>query len=105
MRIRRLVTTFLTLILSAALCAGMQPIADAARPSHAAIQWKSCHQSTGFPFECARVKVPLDYSDPQGRTISLSVVRLPAMDPAHRIGSVFLNPGGPGGSGVSFALG
>jgi hypothetical protein len=46
------------------------------------------------------VQVPLDYDQPNGATISLAVVRLPASDPAHRIGSLFLNPGGPGGSGV-----
>jgi pimeloyl-ACP methyl ester carboxylesterase len=46
----------------------------------------------------------VDYDQPNGATISLAVVRLPASDPAHRIGSLFLNPGGPGGSGVDFAV-
>jgi pimeloyl-ACP methyl ester carboxylesterase len=104
MRTRRPVTTFLTLILSVALCAGTQSVAVAARTTHAATAWTPCHQNTGFPFECARVQVPLDYSDPHGRALSLAVVRLPATDQAHRIGSVFINPGGPGGSGVDFAL-
>jgi pimeloyl-ACP methyl ester carboxylesterase len=105
MRTRRPVTTFLTLILSVALCAGVQAPAGASRTSRSTISWTPCHQNTGFPFECARVQVPLDYSDPHGRTISLAVVRLPATDQAHRIGSLFINPGGPGGSGVNFALG
>ena len=55
------------------------------------------------PFECGTVQVPLDY-DTQSGTISLSLVRLPAADPTRRIGSLFLNPGGPGGSGVDFTL-
>ena len=54
-------------------------------------------------FECgATAQVPLDYDQPHGATISLALIRLPATDPAHRIGSLFLNPGGPGGSGVDF---
>jgi pimeloyl-ACP methyl ester carboxylesterase len=44
--------------------------------------------------------VPLDYDHPRGPSISLALKRLPASDPAHRMGSLFLNPGGPGGSGV-----
>ena len=36
--------------------------------------------------------------------VAIALVRLPAADPTRRIGSLFLNPGGPGGSGVDFAL-
>ena len=68
------------------------------------IDWTPCHQGTGFPFECGVLQVPLDYSNPQGASIKLALVRLPASDPSHRIGSLFLNPGGPGGSGVDFAV-
>jgi len=42
----------------------------------------------------------LDYDEPAGPAISLALIRLPAADPAHRKGSLFINPGGPGGSGV-----
>ena len=55
-------------------------------------------------YECATVRVPLDHSEPNGAKINLSLVRIPAADPAAKIGSLFLNPGGPGGSGVDFAL-
>src|SRR4029079_17186374 len=55
-------------------------------------------------FECARVSVPLDYDRPAGAKISIALTRLPATDPRHRIGSLFLNPGGPGGSGVDFVV-
>jgi pimeloyl-ACP methyl ester carboxylesterase len=48
--------------------------------------------------------VPLDYSNPNGAKISIAVVRLPASDSANKIGSIFFNPGGPGGSGVEFLL-
>ena len=51
--------------------------------------------------ECARLEVPLDYADPQGEVITLGVLRSPAADPAQKIGSLQLNPGGPGASGMS----
>lgn len=53
-------------------------------------------------FECGTLSVPLDYADPAGGSIDLAIVRLPAAE--ERIGSLVLNPGGPGGSGVDFAL-
>jgi pimeloyl-ACP methyl ester carboxylesterase len=47
------------------------------------------------------VSVPLDYDQPQLGTIQIAVARRPATDPAARIGSLVINPGGPGGSGVN----
>ena len=52
---------------------------------------------------CATLEVPLDYDDPTGRTITLSLSQAPARKPEERIGSLLVNPGGPGGSGLSFA--
>ncbi|MGP9022988.1 alpha/beta hydrolase [Streptomyces sp. BR1] len=46
---------------------------------------------------CADVSVPLDYADPGGRTITVAISRLKATDTRHRIGSILLNNGGPGG--------
>ncbi len=45
---------------------------------------------------CAGVTVPLDYARPDGRTITIAISRLAASDPAHRIGTMILNGGGPG---------
>ena len=64
------------------------------------LNWRSC--TNGFP--CARLLVPFDYRRPAWRRFSLPVIKLPASDPARRIGSLVINPGGPGGSGVSYAL-
>ncbi|MDF5752284.1 alpha/beta hydrolase [Spongiactinospora sp. TRM90649] len=50
--------------------------------------------------ECARLKVPLDYAKPEGDTIEIALVRIPATGPGQRIGSLVFNFGGPGGSGV-----
>jgi pimeloyl-ACP methyl ester carboxylesterase len=62
------------------------------------IGWSPCAPG----FECAAVDVPLDYDRPRGPSVELALSRLPATDPQRRIGSLFLNPGGPGGSGVDF---
>ncbi len=51
---------------------------------------------------CARMTVPLAYADPAGKTIQVAVLRKVALDPAARIGSLIMDPGGPGGSGMSF---
>lgn len=62
------------------------------------VQWSGC----GGGFECAEVIVPLDYEDPAGAgDLAMQVVRLPAT--GERIGSLLVNPGGPGGSGVEYA--
>ncbi|NUR62956.1 MAG: alpha/beta fold hydrolase [Catenulispora sp.] len=49
--------------------------------------------------ECGTVSVPLDYRDPGGEHITIALTRLKAQDSAHRRGIMFMNPGGPGGSG------
>ena len=51
-------------------------------------------------FETATLEVPLDDARPSGPTVKLALIRRPAGDPAKRIGSLLVNPGGPGGSGV-----
>jgi pimeloyl-ACP methyl ester carboxylesterase len=68
------------------------------------LEWTPCFADVG-PFECATADVPLDYDRPREATISVALTRLPATDPQRRIGSLFLNPGGPGGSGVDFVVG
>jgi pimeloyl-ACP methyl ester carboxylesterase len=51
--------------------------------------------------QCGQVQVPLDWNQPGGRKISLSVIRYLARHPQQQIGSLFFNPGGPGVSGVA----
>ncbi|WP_406210914.1 alpha/beta hydrolase [Kitasatospora sp. NBC_01560] len=50
--------------------------------------------------QCATLKVPLDYANPGGDTLDVALSRIPAAKPDGRIGSLLVNPGGPGGSGV-----
>ena len=63
------------------------------------LKWNGC----GDGFECADMTVPLDYDAPDAGTITVAVIRLKARKQAQRIGSLLLNPGGPGGSGIEFA--
>lgn len=62
------------------------------------LAWKSCGAN-----QCARMRVPLDYARPDGTEIKIAVLKAPAGDPAHRVGALVVNPGGPGGSGTNFA--
>lgn len=64
-------------------------------PPPVPITWTPCGR-----FDCARVAVPVDYAEPAGSTLELAVIRRRASDPARRIGTLILNPGGPGASGV-----
>jgi pimeloyl-ACP methyl ester carboxylesterase len=56
-------------------------------------------------FDCAYLQVPLDYGQPDGPPAKISVLRQKASLPAQRIGSLVINPGGPGASGTSAAAG
>lgn len=68
---------------------------------HQDLTWTDCtDDATGTAFQCATVTVPLDYDNPQGQTITVALKKLPSTSSSPR-GSVFLNPGGPGGSGIS----
>lgn len=56
-------------------------------------------------FECATIKVPLDYRAPGGERIDLAISRIKSTAPDKRHGVLFSNPGGPGGRGLSMPLG
>lgn len=70
-------------------------------PSLGALGWTDC--SGGF--QCATLQVPLDYAHPDAGTIGIAINRKPATVPANRIGSLLINPGGPGASGLDFVRG
>lgn len=63
------------------------------------LAWEKC----GPGQQCATLTVPVDYADPGGRTVELSVLRSLATGPEPQ-GSLVVNPGGPGGSGVDYAM-
>lgn len=55
--------------------------------------------------QCSYLEVPLDYAKPNDKVIKVGLLRRPASEPSQRIGSLVINPGGPGGSGMSAAAG
>jgi pimeloyl-ACP methyl ester carboxylesterase len=76
----------------------------AAAPGSAAgargtIRWHDCGSRHPAALQCGELAVPLDYANPRGATIRLGFNRLRAADRAHRVGSLVVNPGGPGGAG------
>ncbi|MGY0236813.1 alpha/beta hydrolase [Longispora urticae] len=90
-------------IVAAVLAAGLvvfvlvRPGAAPARPD-----WAPCAGRDGF--DCATLRVPVDHDRPEGPTIGIALNRLPAGDPAARIGALVVNPGGPGESGLDMVF-
>jgi len=101
-----LVVTGLTAFFGATPAIAEVPGAPPAAPKipTAPIVWGECPVSvsaTSPGMECGMVPVPLDYSNPEGERIELMVSRLASAAPSDRRGVLLLNPGGPGGSGLS----
>ncbi|KAG8707413.1 hypothetical protein FRC09_001837 [Ceratobasidium sp. 395] len=71
---------------------------EASGPRTDKIEWSVC----GDGFECGRLLVPLDYKNESLGHANLSVGRLLARNRTARLGSLFVNPGGPGNSGLEF---
>jgi pimeloyl-ACP methyl ester carboxylesterase len=97
----RLLALALTLGVAAAA-----PIASAAQsgdtpPEAFPISWTQCPDAPGI--DCGTLRVPLDWARPGGEKISLTLARHRATDAAHRVGVLFINPGGPGGEAAEVA--
>jgi len=63
------------------------------------IKWRTCFDT----LQCTDVLVPIDYTNIKQGTFKISVLKHPASNKQDRIGSMFVNPGGPGASGVEYA--
>lgn len=87
---------------SPGVAASRQPGAPQPAPSQPAptqpLTWKSCEGG----FQCATLKVPLVDADPGRGTVALALTRRRTAEPAQRLGSLVVNPGGPGASAVGF---
>jgi pimeloyl-ACP methyl ester carboxylesterase len=75
-------------------------------PAHSTLRWHACSRqlaADGVP-DCTTLSVPVNHADPGGRQISLALDMIPATAPRSRQqGILLVNPGGPGGSGLSLA--
>ena len=104
-RVARLIRSALTCACATALLGiAATPAADAERDVEASppLAWAPCADLEGA--ECATLTVPMDYAHPGRKTIDIALSRVPATDPTRRIGSLLVNPGGPGVSGRSLAV-
>jgi pimeloyl-ACP methyl ester carboxylesterase len=104
----RLAVGLVVLVATVALAACSNGDGSSAPPASAAssstsapgareLDWSDCDEG-----ECATLAVPLDPADPGGEQIELALARAPAADPEARIGSLLVNPGGPGAPGTDF---
>ncbi|MEI6402264.1 MAG: alpha/beta fold hydrolase [Actinomycetota bacterium] len=78
------------------------PTTSAPTEPESSLAWEACDDPSALDpaLECTTLTVPLDYTDPEGDTIDLALIRVPAS--GTREGAVLTNPGGPGGSGFEF---
>jgi len=67
------------------------------------IEWTPCDGNTNSEVECGNIEVPFDYADPDQGSFVLFVKKHSAASPTDRIGSMMVNPGGPGFGGSSLA--
>ena len=88
-----------------------------AEPEPVPIEWTDCDEQIqpliadqpgsdrNLAFECGRTEVPISYDEPEGATLPLFLMRVVMADQTERIGSLVVNPGGPGRSGADAAIG
>jgi pimeloyl-ACP methyl ester carboxylesterase len=74
------------------------PTAAVSRRQGGSLDWQPCADAPTV--DCATLRVPIDWANPRGANIDLALARRKATDPDRRIGSLLVNTGGPGGSGV-----
>ncbi|MCX4234838.1 alpha/beta hydrolase [Streptomyces ortus] len=78
-------------------------VAATTAPAPGALRWGPCPEGAAAPrLECATLEVPLDHRAPGGRRIDVAVSRLASEKPSQRRGVLLTNPGGPGGSGLTY---
>ncbi|MGW3245445.1 alpha/beta hydrolase [Streptomyces sp. NPDC001070] len=92
----------LALLTSAPSVATARDAAPAAAPAVSSVAWKDCGTTSYPTLQCGTLKVPLDHARPHGRTITLALSRVPHTA-KHYQGPLLVNPGGPGGSGLTLA--
>ncbi len=107
-KLKRLIVSLLCLVLVASVGFGFYQIKHQKKITHWTLQkfqtqtldWKSCESG----FTCASFQVPVDYNHIGQNTFALKVLVHPANIPHQKLGALFVNPGGPGGSGVDYAF-
>ena len=76
-----------------------KPLSDLAAYENQILDWSTCYDE----FDCAELLVPINYADLTVGSFEIALLRYKAQDQKNRIGSLVINPGGPGSSGVDYA--
>jgi pimeloyl-ACP methyl ester carboxylesterase len=118
---RALLATLVAVAVVATGCTGVRHVERTEEPTGTP-QWRVCPDlpgevighlvppgfvrqlTEGVTYHCTTITVPRDWSDPGGATFDIALVRARAETQHDRIGSLVLNPGGPGASGVDLAV-
>ena len=95
------IAVVLTSILLLTSCASSvsEPLSSLSEYQTQELKWRDCYGN----YQCSSLLVPIDYADLSVGAFSLSLLRYQALDQERRIGSMVVNPGGPGSSGVDYA--
>ena len=102
---RRFLGLAVALVTGAALLTAAPAQAGTTTTHTPPLTWGPCADAPDDPTAtCATLTLPVDWAHPHGATFGLALARRAATDPAHKIGPLLVNPGGPGGSGVDFVL-
>jgi pimeloyl-ACP methyl ester carboxylesterase len=104
--VKGILATSLAVLMATQMAALTMLIGPTSQAAPAALRFGPCPPDVSKPYprmQCATVEVPLNYNAPAGERIPLTISRLPARNRATRRGVLLVNPGGPGGPGVSFA--
>lgn len=89
---RRLFRLLASLSIALAACSDDGGTSGSSGTPKPALAWTPCN----VDFECASVEVPVDYAAPDAEKISIALLRAPAGNPDERVGTILVNPGGPG---------
>lgn len=99
--IQKKIAVVLTSILLLTSCAAAEPepLPSLSQYQTQELKWRDCYGN----YQCSSLLVPIDYADLSVGAFSLALLRYQALDQDRRIGSLVVNPGGPGSSGVDYA--
>ncbi|MFC5220784.1 alpha/beta hydrolase [Streptomyces coerulescens] len=95
------VATLVPVLAPATASAAADPLGQYLRQNPS---WHRCDREMPANFQCATIKVPLDYRRPDGKKLDLAISRIKTSTSAERRGVLLLNPGGPGGPGLDMPL-
>ena len=100
MNLKKFVVALASLIfLTSCAATEPEPLSSLSQYETQELKWRDCYGN----YQCSSLLVPIDYADLSQGAFKLALLRFQALDQDRRIGSLVVNPGGPGSSGVDYA--